>query len=79
LYISKGLFKSIKYISKIIKGVKFLMDFPHEGHEKHLCKIWSDTYEVDKVRDLVKPPNFICKICGRVAKKEENLCYPIKL
>ncbi|MCW4032006.1 MAG: hypothetical protein NWF08_01255 [Candidatus Bathyarchaeota archaeon] len=55
------------------------MDFPHEGHEKHLCKIWSDTYEVNKVRDIVKTPNFICKICGRVAEKEENLCYPIEL
>ena len=55
------------------------MEFPHEGHEKHLCKIWADTCEVSKVKDIVKNPNFICKICGRVAEKKENLCYAIQL
>jgi hypothetical protein len=48
----------------------------HAGHDKHMCKLWADTYDPDAVKDIVKNPNFICKVCGRVAAKEENLCDP---
>ncbi len=41
-----------------------------------MCKLWADTYDPDAVKDIVKNPNFICKVCGRVAAKEENLCDP---
>lgn len=55
------------------------MKLPHQGHEVHLCKIWSDTYDIDVVRDIVRNPNFICKVCGRVAANEENICDPAPL
>ncbi|WP_455277682.1 hypothetical protein [[Eubacterium] cellulosolvens] len=55
------------------------MKFPHPGHEKHLCKIWSDTYNVDEVIPLVKDAKFICKVCGRAAANQENLCDPAPL
>jgi hypothetical protein len=29
-----------------------------------------------KYRDLVYPGKYVCKNCGRVAKKEDNLCDP---
>jgi hypothetical protein len=41
------------------------MKFPHPGHEKHLCKIWSDTYNVDEVIPA--------------ATNQENLCDPTPL
>ncbi len=56
-----------------------MVKLPHVGHENHLCKIWSDTYDVGEVRDLVKNAQFICKVCGRVAAKKENLCDPTSL
>ncbi|MBS7622247.1 hypothetical protein KEJ39_01045 [Candidatus Bathyarchaeota archaeon] len=56
-----------------------MVKLPHIGHEKHLCKIWTDTYDVDEVRPLVKNPQFICKVCGRVAANRENLCDPTAL
>jgi len=56
-----------------------LVKLPHIGHEKHLCKLWADTYDVDEVRGLVKNGQYICKVCGRVAAKEENLCDPVKI
>jgi DNA replicative helicase MCM subunit Mcm2 (Cdc46/Mcm family) len=62
------------------------MKFPHPGHEKHLCKIWSDTYNVDEVIPnvdevipLVKDAKFMCKVCGRAAANQENLCDPTPL
>lgn len=54
-------------------------EITHQGHEVHLCKIWSDTYDIDVVNDIVRNPNFICKVCGRVAANEENICDPAPL
>ena len=57
----------------------WILKVPHHGHEVHLCKIWADTYDIDVIRDKVKNPNFICKVCGRVAAIEENICDPAPL
>jgi len=52
---------------------------PHIGHERHLCKIWADTYDVDQVRNIVRNGKYICKVCGRVAANKENLCDPTEI
>jgi len=69
----------IKYRLDKIVGGDLMVKFPHAGHEKHLCKIWADTYDVDQIRDLVKNAKYVCKVCGRAAAKEENLCDPVTL
>ena len=56
-----------------------MVKLPHFGHEKCLCKIWAETYDVDEVRDMVKNAQFICKLCGRAATKKEYLCDPVPL
>jgi len=35
--------------------------------------------DIEKIKPLVNEPKFICKSCGRVANKEENLCQPVAL
>jgi hypothetical protein len=55
---------------------------PHPNHENHLCYLENIGYiqEFPEVyKDLVKRGKFFCKVCGRVAKSEENLCIPEKL
>ena len=47
-----------------------------EGHDKHICQLKDD---LEKVKKLVKNPEYVCKSCGRAAKNEENLCNPTKL
>ncbi len=49
---------------------------PHPGHEKHLCKLVEDKTPTEKLKPLVKNAKYICKGCGRVAAKAENLCSP---
>jgi hypothetical protein len=53
---------------------------PHIGHMNHLCDL-ADKGQItlDQMKELVKDPKFICKKCGRVANKEENLCEPVPL
>ena len=34
---------------------------------------------IAQTKEIVKNAKFMCKICGRVAVKEENLCMPIPL
>ena len=48
---------------------------------KPLCK-WSKDEIKDNFKDLkkiVSDPRFICRKCGRVAKKEDWLCKPEEL
>jgi hypothetical protein len=47
-----------------------------EGHDKHICQLKDD---LEKVKKLVKDPQYVCKNCGRAAHNEENLCSPTKL
>jgi hypothetical protein len=57
-----------------------LGDKPHLGHEKHLCYIaTSGLTTINEYKPLVKNAKFLCKHCGRVAAKMENLCDPVPL
>ena len=52
----------------------------HIGHKHHLCSLVEEGIAtLDQVKAMVKNPKFICKKCGRVAAKEENLCEPVSL
>jgi len=56
------------------------LEMPHLGHSKHLCNLVEVLgIPIDEYKPLVRNAKFLCKRCGRVAAKEENLCEPIKL
>jgi hypothetical protein len=47
-------------------------------HNKHLCFLTERYFHVnnpEEYRNLVQNPKFKCKICGRVANTDQNLCY----
>jgi hypothetical protein len=55
---------------------------PHAGHAKHLCYLNNIGYQISHARRykaLVKNGKFLCKVCGRVAASDTNLCKPVKL
>ena len=55
---------------------------PHPGHARHLCYLNNLGYQVSnpkEYKDLVKDGKFLCKVCGRVAVNDKNLCKPVKL
>ena len=53
---------------------------PHLGHKNHLCDMAESGHvSLEQMKALVRNPKFICKKCGRVATKEENLCEPVPL
>ena len=57
-------------------------EMPHAGHAKHLCYLNNLGYQVsnpNEYKELVKDGKFLCKVCGRVAVSEKNLCKPVKL
>jgi len=35
--------------------------------------------DLKMIKPLVNDPKYICKSCGRVANKKENLCQPVRL
>ena len=49
--------------------------------KKTICKWDKDEIKdnLDKLREIVIPPKFICSKCGRVAKKGDFLCKPVDL
>jgi len=51
------------------------------NHQDKMCAMscCPCNLDLDKVKPLVKDAQFICKGCGRVANKEENLCQPVPL
>ncbi len=55
---------------------------PHSGHNKHLCYLVNlgmhQRAETEYTK-LIGEPQYMCKICGRVAAKPRNLCKPVKL
>jgi hypothetical protein len=55
---------------------------PHPGHNKHLCYLNNLGFQIGfpkEYKALVKNGKFVCKVCGRVAAMEKNLCKPVKL
>jgi len=55
---------------------------PHPGHDKHLCYLNNIGYQISNPKEykaLVKGGKFVCRVCGRVAASEKNLCKPVKL
>lgn len=51
-------------------------EMPHIGHQLHLCVLWHTRQTAEMLIPLVKDAKFVCKICGRVARNQENLCEP---
>ncbi|MHC4476550.1 MAG: hypothetical protein ACYTEL_12940 [Planctomycetota bacterium] len=55
---------------------------PHPGHGKHLCYLNNLGYQISNPKEykqLVKGGKYLCKVCGRVALSQQNLCKPVKL
>jgi hypothetical protein len=50
----------------------------HPDHEKHLCHITS-LRNMKTVGLLAKDAQYVCAICGRAAKSNNNLCEPAKI
>jgi hypothetical protein len=50
----------------------------HPDHEKHLCHITS-LRNMKTVGLLAKDAQYVCVICGRAAKSNNNLCEPAKI
>jgi hypothetical protein len=60
----------------------FEINQPHPGHEAHLCmaaNVGFVTSNLEVYKKYVRDPKFVCKKCGRVAAKAENLCQPENL
>ncbi len=55
---------------------------PHPGHEQHLCLMENLGYmksHFDEYKKLVKNAQYVCKLCGRVAASDKNLCEAERL
>ena len=55
----------------------FGLKAPHIGHKHHLCSMAENgEIPLDQIKDLVRNPKFICKVCARTAANKDNLCEP---
>jgi len=57
-------------------------NMPHSDHDKHLCYLNNLGFQISNPKQykaLVKDAKYICKICGRAAVSEKNLCKPVAL
>jgi len=57
-------------------------EMPHAGHDRHLCYLNNLGFQIsypEEYKDLVRNGKFVCKVCGRVAADEKNLCKPVEL
>jgi hypothetical protein len=68
----------------ISKGENIMAEtkMPHPGHDKHLCYLNNLGFQIsnpEEYKQLVRDGKFMCKICGRVAASEKNLCKPVEL
>ncbi len=55
---------------------------PHPNHVKHLCYLIHLGFQLSKPKEykqLVKNGKYVCRLCGRVAVKENYLCKPVAL
>jgi len=58
------------------------VEMPHPGHEQHLClmeNLGTMKSHFDDYKKLVKNAQYVCKLCGRVAASDKNLCEAEKL
>jgi len=48
---------------------------------KQICKWDKDEIKnnLEDLKELVAPARYICKKCGRAAKKDDHLCKPEKI
>ncbi len=53
---------------------------PHIGHKNHLCEMAKGgNVSLEQMKDLVRNPKYMCKVCGRVASNSDSLCEAITL
>ncbi len=55
-----------------------LIDHNEADHDKHLCAL-AATRQMKTLARLARDGKYLCRACGRVAAKAENLCDPVKL
>jgi hypothetical protein len=77
----------IRYNEYLQVGAHFYLN-DHERQvfamaiKKSLCELVEAGYLSDQpqvYKKLVKKPKYICKHCGRAARKKRNLCRPEKI
>jgi uncharacterized protein YktB (UPF0637 family) len=64
--------------TKDVTTGEFRLDDWHPEHDKHLCHI-VNLRNMKTAAKLAKDAKYICFLCGRAAKKEQNLCEPVKI
>lgn len=50
----------------------------HPNHDKHLCSIVTFR-NMKMAARLSKDARYLCFICGRAAKRKQNLCWPVEM
>ncbi len=52
-----------------------------DGHNGRMCSVTccSCHMDVEELKRLVRRPKYVCRQCGRVARKKRLLCEPISL
>ena len=49
-------------------------------HSNHVCQLIVDNNKnIEKIKEIVKNPQYICFNCARVAESKDNLCNPMLL
>lgn len=55
---------------------------PPDAHIHHLCHLQCEGYHYGhraEYKALVQDAQYLCRNCGRTAKRAENLCAPTEL
>ena len=56
-----------------------LYEKPHTDHEKHLCTLVAEGMDLAEYKELVRNPKYVCRVCGRAAASDMNLCDAVPL